>query len=60
MGLLLFLLFLIIYVCGGVHLSAGAAEARDLGSPRDGVAGGCELPGLHAGPSGGAAHALDL
>lgn len=60
MELLLFLLFLITNACVGVHLSAGAAEARDLGSPRDGVAGSCELPGLDAGPSGSTAHALNL
>lgn len=29
-------------MCGGVHLSAGAAAARNIGPPRAGV--GCEVP----------------
>lgn len=36
-------------MCGSVHLSAGAAAARNIGPPRAGVTGGCEVPGTAVG-----------
>lgn len=39
-------------MCVGVHLSAGTAEVRDIGSPRAGVTRNCELPGMDAESSG--------
>lgn len=36
-------------MCGSVHLSASAAAARNIGPPRAGVIGGCEVPGTDVG-----------
>lgn len=44
-------------MCGSVHLSAGAVAARNIGPPRAGVTGGCEVPGMAVGRL---VHALKL
>lgn len=36
-------------MCGSVHLSAGAVAPRNIGPPRAGVKGGCEVPGMAVG-----------